>query len=162
METRRASRLNANQTTNRKASLATSLILLAILWAAVFALPVVAAQTNPPPSGFRTDRILVKPNPGADLTTLHAELGTTVYRSYSVISNLQTVQLPQGASVSNMLVRFQQSDLVQYAEPDYIVHALNEPNDSHYVFGDLWNFKNVALYGGTAGADIHAPAAWDM
>jgi len=39
--------------------------------------------------------------------------------------------------VTNALTRFQQSDLVQYAEPDYIVQTLRAPNEPHYNDGSL-------------------------
>src|SRR5437879_7385541 len=150
---------------NRMASLAKLLILFAILWAAAFAAPVATAQFNPPPAGFSADRILVGPKPGADLTALHASLGTTVLHSFPAIGDLEIVQLPQNASVTNFLTQFQQSGLVQYAEPDWIVQALNTPNDTY--FGNLWGLNNTGQSvngdpGGTPGADIHAPAAWNI
>ena len=54
---------------------------------------------------------------------------------------------------------------VEYAEPNYIVHAVSEPNDPS--FPQLWGLKNVgqAVNGslpGIAGADIHASDAWDV
>src|SRR5947207_1085447 len=133
MKIRGAVRLNADQSTSSMASLATSLFLLAILWATIFVVPLAWAQVGPPPpAGFAADRILVKPKPDADLTVLHASLGTTVLRSFPAIGNLEVVQLPPNESVTNMLVQFEQSDSVQYAEPDWTIYALNEPNDSHY------------------------------
>jgi hypothetical protein len=75
-------------------SLAKLLILFAILAATVVVSPPATAQGDPPPpAGFSEDRILVKPNPGADLTMLHAEFGTTVLRSFPAIGNLEIVQL---------------------------------------------------------------------
>lgn len=56
-------------------------------------------------------------------------------------------------------------DDVEYAEPNYIVHTLSEPNDP--AFSQLWGLKNAgqAVNGslpGIAGADIHATEAWDV
>src|SRR6266446_2081513 len=163
MKTRWTSRLNANQSTSKKSSLARLLVFYPVLWAMLFVAPFTTAQTDsPPPSGFAPDRILVKPKPSADLTALHATLGTTVLRSFPAIGNLQIVQLAPGASVTNELAEFQQSGLVQYAEPDWVVHAQLAPNDNFYQQAYLWNFNNIGLSGGTAGADIRAPAAWDI
>ena len=80
------------------------------------------------------------------------------------------MQLPEGASVTNVLLQFQQSGLVQYAEPDYIIHALNTvPNDPLFSIPDnipdkvdQWGMNNLGQDNGTAGADINAPEAWDI
>ncbi len=49
---------------------------------------------------------------------------------------------------------------VLYAEPDYIIHRDDLPNDPS--FGQLYGLKNTGQSGGTAGADIHAQQAWDI
>ena len=54
---------------------------------------------------------------------------------------------------------------VDYAEPNYIVHALSDPTDPFVP--QLWGLHNIgqAVNGGPAGqagADIHATGAWDV
>lgn len=53
---------------------------------------------------------------------------------------------------------------VEYAEPNYIVHAIATPNDPS--FGQLWGLQNTgqSILGvtGTSGADINATSAWDI
>src|SRR5206468_3011118 len=53
---------------------------------------------------------------------------------------------------------------VQYVEPNYIVYTTREPNDPR--FPELWGLRNIGqtINGtpGTPGADIGAPAAWDL
>ncbi|HUR34836.1 MAG TPA: S8 family peptidase [Vicinamibacterales bacterium] len=53
---------------------------------------------------------------------------------------------------------------VAYAEPNFIVHAIAEPDDPH--FGQLWGLHNIgqAINGfpGTPGADIQAAPAWEL
>src|SRR5436190_8203963 len=53
---------------------------------------------------------------------------------------------------------------VLYAEPNYILHAEDLPNDA--LFGQQWAMRNTgqAIDGtaGTAGADIKAAQAWDI
>ena len=110
---------------------------------------------------FRPGRILVKPKPGANLTDLHLQLQTQVLRAFPAIQNLQTLQLPPGADPLALIALYQQSGLVDYAEPDFIVQATLEPNDFRYWDGSLWGLHNTGIYGGTAGADIDAPAGWD-
>jgi subtilisin family serine protease/uncharacterized membrane protein len=54
---------------------------------------------------------------------------------------------------------------VEYAEPNFVVHAFSEPNDP--LFPSLWGLRNVgqAVNGtpaGSAGSDISALEAWDI
>jgi Subtilase family/Fervidolysin N-terminal prodomain len=49
---------------------------------------------------------------------------------------------------------------VIYAEPNYIRHKDNVPNDARY--GELWGLNNIAQAGGVAGVDIKAEQAWDV
>ncbi len=50
---------------------------------------------------------------------------------------------------------------VEYAEPNYIVHAIETvPNDPS--LSGLWGLNNTGQTGGTADADIDAPEAWDV
>jgi subtilisin family serine protease len=114
-------------------------------------------------AAFRPDRILVKPVAGADLSGLHAALGTTVLREFPAIGGLQVVQVPAGANVADLIAAYRQSALVAYAEPDFIVRALDTtPNDFRYWDGSLWGLHNTGIYGGTPGADIKAPQGWDV
>ena len=151
----------SNVRLNRFAS-ASALAALVGWSVAVLAQPIVFAQTNLNSAGFRADRALVKPKPGTDLTALHARLGTTVLRSFSGIGNLQVIQVSPGADVRALLGAFQQSGLVEYAEPDFIVQAALEPNDFRYGDGSLWGLHNTGNYGGTPGADIDAPNGWGI
>ncbi|MBT9169303.1 MAG: Thermophilic serine proteinase [Syntrophomonadaceae bacterium] len=53
---------------------------------------------------------------------------------------------------------------VEYAEPNYIFHALLTPNDTS--FGQLWGLHNIGqVVNGSAGildADMDVPEAWDI
>jgi subtilisin family serine protease len=50
---------------------------------------------------------------------------------------------------------------VEYAEPNYIGHALETlPNDEH--FSKQWGLRNTGQSGGTPDADIDATNAWDI
>ncbi|HVR35719.1 MAG TPA: hypothetical protein VMS21_07690, partial [Methylomirabilota bacterium] len=110
---------------------------------------------------FRDDRILVKPKV-ANIGALHAQIGTSVLRSYPHIGNIQVVELPQGVTVAEAIDDFENSGLVKYAEPDYIIQATQtHPNDTHYANGRLWGLHNTGQDGGTADADIDAPEGWD-
>jgi subtilisin family serine protease len=63
--------------------------------------------------------------------------------------------------------KYQDSGLVEYAEPDYFSYtAVTSPNDPYYNSGKLWGLNNYGQnYGpgsGTPDADIDAPEAWDI
>lgn len=104
------------------------------------------------------------------------------FRTTSLISIIQAEaaeQVDQAEGVGNLgVLRFHSAgkgvatlirDLtargdVEYAEPNYILHAIAIPNDPR--FGELWGLRNTgqAILGvpGTPGADISATLAWDV
>jgi subtilisin family serine protease len=49
---------------------------------------------------------------------------------------------------------------VEYVEPNYIIHVDATPSDPS--FSSLWGLNNTGQIGGLPGADIEAPAAWDL
>jgi subtilisin family serine protease len=114
---------------------------------------------------YRPDRILVKPKPGGGLTalaSLHAGQGTFVLRSFADLDNLQVIQLAPAMTVEEAITRYYQSGQVEFAEPDYWIHAALEPDDPQYVNGILWGLHNTGQDGGVDGADINAPEGWDI
>src|SRR2546430_429794 len=123
------------------------------------------ANSAPAPARFRDERILVRPKEHVSLpemAELHSRAGTRVLRTFHGIGNLQILKLPPQANVQAIINAYQKSGRVVYAEPDYTMNVLLEPNDFNYWNGDLWNFKNLSQYGGTSGADIHAPDGSDI
>lgn len=54
------------------------------------------------------------------------------------------------------------AELIQYAEPDPVVHPGVAPNDPGYLSGELWGLNNLGQDGGTFDADIDAPEGWDI
>ena len=53
------------------------------------------------------------------------------------------------------------SDQVAYVEPNLLVFAGDtNPNDPQ--FGQLWGLANIGQSGGSSGADVRAPLAWDI
>lgn len=56
---------------------------------------------------------------------------------------------------------FYESGLFTYAEPDLMTeNDAASPNDPFYA--SQWGLNNTGLYGGTAGIDINAEAAWEL
>jgi subtilisin family serine protease/regulation of enolase protein 1 (concanavalin A-like superfamily) len=117
------------------------------------------------PAGVRTDRIIVRARegtPAAAIQRLHGNLGTTVAQTFAHERAGSVVQLPPGLSVAQAIAAFTSSGLVEYAEPDFLLHALVSPNDFNYVNQDQWNLHNTGVYGGVVGADIMAEQGWDL
>jgi subtilisin family serine protease len=114
---------------------------------------------------FRPDRLLIKPRKevaSAMLNGLHQTAGGSVHRRYPTMGDLQVIRLPANVPVSTALRLYRASGLVEYAEPDYILHAAREPNDFHYSNGSQWPLFNWGQLGGTTDCDIDAPEAWDL
>ena len=126
-----------------------------------FAAP--AAALKPAPVS-RSDRILIKPRPDGDplmLARFHAAQRVRVLRQFPQIEGIQVLQLPRGAEVPGLIRRYQQSGLVEFAEPDYRLDLAITPNDPRYADGSLWHLNNYGQSGGKADADIDAPEGWD-
>jgi subtilisin family serine protease len=124
------------------------------------------ASVGLPMEEYRADQILVQPLRGTSqdaLARLHAQQNTKPLRTLESSDGLQVVAVPSGASVGNLVAKYQASGLVQFAEPDYIRHTtLTTPDDPKYLDGTLWGLNNYGQSGGTAHADIDAPVAWDV
>jgi len=118
-----------------------------------------AAATESRP--HRQDRILVRPRVAKDLDTLsrfHAAKGSRVGREFKELDGLQVVHLPPGRKVADMIREYEDSGLVEFAEPDYQFQAALVPNDPQ--FSALWGLNNTGV-SGLAHADISAPVGWD-
>src|SRR5438309_1659390 len=146
-----------HETSHRRLGLFRSVVIGLCLWGG--AITTQNVNSAPAPAGFRSDRILIKPKEKISLSALalqHSRLGGQVLHTFPRLGNLQVLKLPALANAQAMIAAYRQSGLVAYAEADYKVQVLMEPNDFRYLNGDLWNLKNLGQYGGTPGADIHA------
>src|SRR5215469_16529174 len=113
------------------------------------------------PAEFRTDQILIQPKKTVSTDTLahfHALRQSHVLKTFPGMGRLQVLRVPKGETVASLISKYQQSGLVEFAEPDYVIHADLTPNDPAYTNGTLWGLNNV----GVPGADIHAASAWDL
>ena len=114
---------------------------------------------------FRTDQILVQPrkNTASDaIARFHTLHQSQVLKTFPRLNRLQVLRVPQNETVASLIAKYQQSDLVEFAEPDYVTHADATPNDPAYLNGTLWGLNNTGQNGGTPDADIDAPEAWDV
>lgn len=128
------------------------------------------------PPSFADDHVIVKlagrTPPGEEFRERHRlaalekllDQGTPRGRVKSAMENagldrLYIATLEGGQSPLDAVESLRGDALVEYAEPDYTVTAAVLPNDP--FFGNLWGMHNTGQTGGTADADVDAPAAWD-
>jgi hypothetical protein len=114
---------------------------------------------------FRPDQILVQPKKNVSAQSVarfHAAQQSQVVKSFPRLGGLQVLRVPKSETVAGMVAKYQASGLVEFAEPDYLVHACAVPNDPKYLDGTLWGLNNTGQNGGTPDADIDAPEAWDV
>jgi subtilisin family serine protease len=110
-------------------------------------------------SAMVADHIVIKLRPGitaADLQDLNETYGATIRRKLSADRTfLISFQEPDIDTLAAAMTDYRdQSEIVQYAEPDYLVFPTTTvPNDPR--FPELWGMQN------TLDTDIDAPEAWD-
>jgi subtilisin family serine protease len=90
----------------------------------------------------------------------HAGINASVKRTFRFLRGIELIKLPENKSVREALEFYLNSPEIEYAEPNYIVHATLTPNDPD--FANLWGLHNTGQTGGTSDADIDAPEAWDI
>ncbi|BBL78748.1 hypothetical protein RxyAA322_06020 [Rubrobacter xylanophilus] len=111
---------------------------------------------------FARDRIVVglkKGAPESALRALNRRNGAAVEERIPG-TRVRVIDLPPNLSVEAALRRYRGSPDVEYAEPDFLLHPSREPDDPDYP--KLYGLKNTGQTGGTPGADIDAPGAWDV
>jgi len=128
---------------------------------------------------FKSQKNAVSSISQEKIRSAHAEVGAKIAKDLSVgsLTGLQLVQLPNGTDVESVVKIYESNPDVLYAEPDYVlsilpdqtgssitnVHSITElsiPNDP--FFSEQWSFNNSGQIGGTPGADINAPGAWNI
>ncbi|MFZ5470393.1 MAG: CARDB domain-containing protein, partial [Myxococcota bacterium] len=123
---------------------------------------------SPDPFGLPGNRshapreVLVKFKPSVPLTAramLHRQRSASVIARLAPL-NVERIRLADGETVEEALLRYRGNAEVEYAEPNIRARANQLPNDPR--FSDQWWLNNTGQTGGTPGADIHAPAAWDV
>lgn len=90
----------------------------------------------------------------------HSGKGTVLKKRFSKKSGLELVRLPKHKSIKKTLKSYLADSRIEYAEPNYIVHATAVSDDPS--FSNLWGLNNSGQTGGIADADIDAPEAWDI
>ena len=88
---------------------------------------------------------------------LLAPVGGQKLRDFKFIS---VEQWKVQGDIEGLIARLENDPRVEYAQPNYVLHALNTPNDTR--FNDLWGMNNTGQTGGVVDADIDAVEAWEV
>jgi hypothetical protein len=88
----------------------------------------------------------------ATIRAAHESATANVVKSFASIGNLQLVKISTTTKLTTALAAYRSNPNVLYAEPDYIVHIFQSPNDP--LFPSMWSLLNSGQSGGTVGADI--------
>jgi len=142
------------------------LVSLALILAAGAAAPGAPKRSPPGPHGpenpqYVEGEILVKFRPQAPVArrgALRSEVAGAVKSRF--MSGAELLRLGAGVGVGQALARLKGAPEVEYAEPNYILHATRTPDDP--FFAQQWSLLNTGQAGGAAGSDIDATAAWDI
>ena len=110
---------------------------------------------------FRTDRIIIR-STSPNIAALHTALGSRVTKTFKYVPNIYVVAISPLTTVPVAVAAYQNSGLVDFAEPDFFVQADVIPNDPAFTDGTLWNLHNIGQNGGLNDADIDAPEGWDV
>jgi len=109
--------------------------------------------SSPPGSGeFVPGEVLVKFKSNAHPANVRAALSAQNARAVGKVPALgvQRLNVPEGQELA-IIAALQHHPLVEYAEPNYIIHAVLDPNDPHFLSDDQWGLTMIG-----------APQAWDV
>jgi serine protease len=114
--------------------------------------------------GYAPHRVLVrfrKDTPPGLKQSARDGLATAAVHHLKIVPGLERLDI--GMDVAQAVANLRRLPFVDYAEPDYVVQAVDIPDD--VSFGQEWGLNNTGqtVNGstGTAGADINMPEAWD-
>jgi subtilisin family serine protease len=119
-------------------------------------------EAHPGPK-YVPGQVVVRFKSGVSKTSIkgaHDAMRAQVLRSSRGVDGLEFVQLPPDLHVEEAIKTYRRNPDVLYAEPNYFVHALGEPNDPE--FPSQWALNNIGQDGGAPDADIDAPEAWNI
>ncbi len=111
---------------------------------------------------YKEGELLIKFKPSASDSRrkkIHEKHASQIVKEFKPY-RIHLVKLRRGLIVEEAINAYRSDPDVEYAEPNFIVTALNTPNDPS--FSALWGLHNTGQTGGTSGADIKAPEAWDI
>lgn len=124
--------------------------------AALLLLFAVAAHAT----AYESNQVIVKYADGVSAAQRVALFDRTgVTRTLGSVAGVGAKVVRVDGDPASVAAHLNRSSLVQYAEPNLILHVDAIPNDPR--FGELFGLNNTGQTGGTADADIDAPEGWD-
>ncbi len=112
---------------------------------------------------YRDGVVLAKPHFAQRELSDRAEAGERfrVRQKFARLGDLRVLELEAGETVPAAVARLQATGRYEFVEPDFLEFPDATPNDTGFPL--QWSLNNTGqLANGTAGADIRAPAAWDI
>ncbi|MBH1988435.1 MAG: S8 family serine peptidase [Myxococcaceae bacterium] len=111
---------------------------------------------------YRAGSILVKRKETGSvraMSDIHIQAKTFRVRRFEHPRGLELVQVNLGQTMEKALAAYRNDPSIEYAEPNYIVHAVGTPNDPY--FQHQWGLNNEGQTGGIYDTDINVVSAWD-
>ncbi len=99
--------------------------------------------------------------PEADAEAALAEHGLRLLTRLDFAPNLYEVDTTTHADSLEASVALSEDPRFTLAEPSLVEHVPGRFTPSDPRYGEQWQWSNTGQNGGTAGADVHAEAAWD-
>ncbi len=114
------------------------------------------------PLSYDSTRVLVTfANPATDANNIAELQSSPVAQSVDQLGfGIYRVNLKPTDTVTSATSKLATLPGVQSAQPDYKIQIERTPNDPSFT--SQWAFNNTGQNGGTAGADIRLPAAWNV
>jgi parallel beta-helix repeat protein len=78
----------------------------------------------------------------------------------SCLDSVYTLKFSEDVDVLSLVAQYQNNPAIEYAEPNYIYHVCEVPDDPYFSY--QWALNNTGQTGGTPDADIDAPDAWNI
>lgn len=111
-------------------------------------------------------QLIVKAKEGiktSQTINIHKSKGASLVKNLATLPSgtIQLVSLNDGVDIKSAMQSYMSDPNIEYAEPNYKRYIrATTPNDTY--FSQQWALWNTGAFaGGTAGADIKAPLAWD-
>jgi serine protease len=121
-------------------------------------------RSGPAPAAFQDDTVLLgltRTSPPSAAPRLAALAGAVHVRTLGAATHLLRVRRGE---VQRAIAKLRDQPDVRYAEPDYLIATDAVPNDPS--FGLEWGLQNTGQtvngIKGKVGADVRAPAAWNV
>ena len=112
--------------------------------------------------GFRSRTLLAQPRENLSaVERAEAVERLKLVRTYAHVGGLRMLEIDGGDDVTEVIDRLKATGLYGYVEHDYVRSSHAVPNDPRFA-ADQWSLDNTGQFGGKAGADIRAAAAWEI